>query len=182
LRICTGCKIARYCSMDCLRVHWKAEVHGHKESCRGVFDPEVSIDCNTKRVRKQKKAYAEKAVADAIKARLVYLGGPRFNRAGLAPSGECKVIECPESGPVRIYADLADGSSGILSFRDTRCPRPVRITVGVDNDGNASQADWYEKEFISQADCFRWLHSAKMDIRPYVHGVITDEDVNLHPY
>ena len=124
------------------------------------------------------KAHAERAVADAIKARLTYLGGTRFNRHGLAPSGECKVTECPESGPVRIYADRSDGSSVTFSFRDVRCPRPMRIIVGVDNDGNALPP--YEKEFITQADCFRWLHSVKADIRPYVHWLITSQEQNFN--
>lgn len=33
--LCSGCRVARYCSKDCSRVHWK-EVGGHKKECREI--------------------------------------------------------------------------------------------------------------------------------------------------
>ena len=178
-RKCTGCKMARYCSIECQRAHWMAEVHCHKETCKGVYDRQVlGSDGDMERLQKQVKEHAEKDVEEAITARLAHVGGHRFNRPGVAPSGDCRVVECPVRGPVRVYVDLDDGSSATLSFKDTRCPRAVRLIAMVDDDGNASEP--HEKSFRTQADAFRWLHEVEADIRTYVQLMLKSPDQNFN--
>ena len=171
--------MARYCSIECQRAHWDAEVHCHKETCKGVYDRQVlGSDGDTERLQKLAKEYAEKAVAEAITARLAHVGGRRFNRPGLRKSGDCMVVECPASGPVRVYVDLDNGTSATLGFRDTRCPRAVRLVVVVDDYGNASEP--YLKAFRTPAHAFRWLQEVKADIRPYVKLFLESPDFNFN--
>jgi hypothetical protein len=33
-KVCADCLVARYCSRECQRVHWKQQVYGHKQACK----------------------------------------------------------------------------------------------------------------------------------------------------
>lgn len=40
-KVCTGCRVARYCSKDCSRMHWKTG--GHKEDCKEMQRHKAAI-------------------------------------------------------------------------------------------------------------------------------------------
>jgi hypothetical protein len=69
---CNGCKIAKYCSRACQKLHWNDQEHGHKELCRGVYDRVPLFADPTglaEAVCVQAKRSAENAVIESIRVR-----------------------------------------------------------------------------------------------------------------
>ena len=74
---CQGCKIARYCGSVCQKLHWKNDVHSHKQLCRHVHDREMLFPTGNPQEDKIHcmwiKSRAEALVVKAIQARFAQL-------------------------------------------------------------------------------------------------------------
>ena len=70
LRKCQGCKMARYCSIDCQKKHWRSVEYCHKNLCLAVYARELLFTTGNlqqdQEICVQLKDGAEKSVLDAI--------------------------------------------------------------------------------------------------------------------
>ena len=79
---CQGCKIARYCGRGCQKLHWKDDVHSHKDLCRNVYDRQMLFPTGNPQEDKIHcmliKSRAEALVVKAFQARFVQQAEPEL--------------------------------------------------------------------------------------------------------
>ena len=121
--------------------HWKAERDSHKPWCVKV----------QKAHGPNAKGVAKMYLMEAVQHRMFRLKKKHFyvTRPGLAPSGECTLIEGAITGPVKVKVGLEDGTTKTLVLTANPGVRPVHAVFG---NGES-------RLFRTQADCARWLHS-----------------------